>query len=531
MFKESINENKIPPNFLNSILTNNSLYEMFKEDFDNNSEYFQNLNKEEYLRAMLKFIENTFFCSNIFHIYDEPENIDNITEGKLSYIRYFYDDFLLKEFELNPESILKTKLFRGLEYAKKHDLYAAQTKEFNSLYDYIFKESIDYYEIKNILIKEPLEQLKKRKKLSFQEFDILCNWIKNNINDTIDLDISIAFLYSHVYKINHIFDKEVAECLLRSIIKEYLSPYEMNIQIVFINGLDNGAISSHSIEENKIEIDSSIIENFLSLNYVELFEVAFYEAKILRDVYLLRKNNCDYETLRLLMNLIIHKVDLDRIYFDTNYKNTDYYLDFRASNFVNTLRFFSYSGINLFKNFINSKINELDMEEITEQNISKKEISLDQQFELIFSKIATKNDILKKYPVIRMIYDDKGHRKKTINIIKLMKDDKKNDFLVTYLHSRIIEPERIIEDVNDLSNYKTKDKFLKDFINDELKYIYADSFYYSLESFIKLKSHNLDLNEYLSSLIIKINCIKDTPLTHRFKDAAIMIIKDIQQNN
>mgnify|MGYP003297403510 CR=1 FL=1 len=68
MFSTTINENKIPPNFLNSILTNNSLYEMFKNDYNNNIEYFQNRNKEEYINAILEFIEDKLFSKNIYSI-------------------------------------------------------------------------------------------------------------------------------------------------------------------------------------------------------------------------------------------------------------------------------------------------------------------------------------------------------------------------------------------------------------------------------------------------------------------------------
>ena len=46
MFIEELHEQVIPPNFLNSILTNPSLYGMFKDEFEENIEYFQGIKKK-----------------------------------------------------------------------------------------------------------------------------------------------------------------------------------------------------------------------------------------------------------------------------------------------------------------------------------------------------------------------------------------------------------------------------------------------------------------------------------------------------
>ncbi len=89
MFSNEIAKSNIPPNFLNSILTNSSLYDMFKNDFDNNSEYFRNIEKREYLRGMLDLIEETLFSRNIFHIYTVSSNLNESNRGKLQYIKNF----------------------------------------------------------------------------------------------------------------------------------------------------------------------------------------------------------------------------------------------------------------------------------------------------------------------------------------------------------------------------------------------------------------------------------------------------------
>ena len=61
MFSKEVPNSKITPNLINSIFTNNSVYEMFKDNFEENREYFQNISKEEYLEAMLTYLEKKLF--------------------------------------------------------------------------------------------------------------------------------------------------------------------------------------------------------------------------------------------------------------------------------------------------------------------------------------------------------------------------------------------------------------------------------------------------------------------------------------
>lgn len=529
MFKTTIEENKIPPNFLNSLLTNPSLYEMFKDDFENNSEYFRGIEKIEYLGEMLKFIEDTLFSSNIFHIYIEPDDLESATIDKLSYIRRFYDDFLLEAFRENPEDILKTRIFKGLEFAKNRDLYASKTTEFQKLYDYIFKTSLDYLGIVEVLTKEPLAHLLSGETLSMKEFDILTNYVKNDIQNTIDMDLVMAFLHNHAYKTNHIFDRGLTEVLVRSTILSYLDEQNIPVAIEFHNGLDSKKESEHSFDPNIIRIDYSLIDGFISLNYVELFEHAFLEAEYIKMYTLLKENRCDYETLKTIMNLVANKVDLDRIFIDSDYTPTELYADLKASNFVKTLRFFSLFGVNLFSGYIASKTANLEIE-VDEELTSKKEISLDQRFDCLFQKNPKRQEIVKKYSVMRLFYNQNGTKKKTIDLIKQLKNDSTKEAIIEYLHSRIIDPISMIDDVNELDSYKPKDPFIKDFIAQELKYIYVDTFYYSLDSYMKLYRPRLDLDEFLDDLLLKVNCIKDTPLTHRFIDEAIFTISDMKQS-
>jgi len=531
MFSKMIDENNIPPNLLNSILTNSSLYEMFKNDFESNFEYFQGIEKEEYLREMLSFIEDALFSSNIFHIYSEPIDLDEFTEGKLSYIKNFYDDFLLEEFKSEPDNILKTKLFKGLRFAKCNDLYASSTREFNELYNYIFKESLDYFGIVEVLMKNPLSSLETADALSMKDFNTLCNYVKNNIYGSIEMSLVTNMLKKHAYKINHIFDIEVVMQLVKATIQNYLKEFDVEVEVTFIDGLESKEKSSHNIQENRIEIDSSLLDGFVMLNYVELFEHAFYEADIIKEANLLRINRCDNHTLKVLMNMIANKVDTESIFDDENYNPAEYYADLRASAFIKTLRFFESFGVNLFSNYITSKCKSLNLELCDVGIVSKKEVPLEQRFQGAFAKTQNKKSLIKKYNVLKTLYDKEGNQISTIDLVKSLTKEENRPFLIDYLHSRIIDPKIMVDDVNDLSSYRAKDEFLKSFIENELKYIYVDTFYYSLDGFIKMhKNTKFDVEEYLDELLIKVNCIKDTPLTHRFIDEALFVIDDMKQN-
>lgn len=527
MFKEVEIDKTIPPNFLNSILTNPSLYDMFKNDFDANSEYFQGIKKEVYKKEMLKFIEDTLFSSNLFHIYGEVTDIEEKTKGKLDYIRRFYDDFLLDEFKLDPKNILKIRLFRGMEYARLNDLYASCSEEFTSLYDYIFKESLDYEGIIEVLLKEPLVMLKKHETLSMASFDTVCNYVKNNIDGLIDMDLAMSMLHNHAYKKNHIFDIEVAEEIVKSTITHYLKEYSIDVKVEFQNGLESLEVSAISKDERALYFDKSLLEGFVSLNYVVLFETAFYEADKLKDLILLEENREDYTTLRTIMNMVSQGVDLLSI------KDTfphEYDMDLRASAFIKTLRFFSLFGVNLLDSYINAKTKGIDEVNIDEVVYSKKEISLDQRFFIEFAKLPNKKELIKSFTVLKVIFEPSGTRKKAIDIIKSITDSNEA-LIIEYLRGRVVEPHIMIEDVDELSKYSPRNPNTKELIETELKYIFVDTFYYSLDSFIKLhKNTKFDLEEYVDDLQMKIGFLKDNELTHKFIDEALFTIGDAKQN-
>lgn len=534
MFSKIIKDDTIPPNFLNSILTNVSLYEMFKNDYDSNLEYFQGYAKEEYLISMLSFIENSLFSSNVMNIFKDPCDLEGETKGKLSYIRRFFDDFMLDEFKKDPEAILRTKFFRGMMFAKENDLYASKTKEFMDLFAYIFDEALDYDGIVEVLIKGPVNALTTDESLSLKEFDTLCNYVKNNIHGFVPMSIVTKMLKNHAFKTNHIFDAEVIECLVRSTAKSYLEPYGIRVRVDFKTELEKEEISALDVEdENIIILDEQLIDLFLSQNYTEIFTVLFYEIELLKARVLLTKNGINCETLKILMELVVTGCDLKKLSEDPNYRPKEFLSDLKASCFIKSLRFFANLGVNLFQNYINSELSKanITVDESISQIYSKKEISLEQRFDRILIGRDDKNLLIEKYAVLSCLYDRNGKKYDALELLKKHFNTERRDFIEDYLHSRIIDPEAMIDDVVVLANYKSKSADVKAFIERELKYIFTDTFYYSLDSFLKLKSGNkFDKEEYLLDLAFKVNCIKDTPLTHRFIDEALFTIEEMKQN-
>lgn len=526
MFNEVIGPNKIPPNFLNSILTNPSLYDMFKNNFDENIEYFQNISKEEYLSEMLKFIEDILFSSNVYHIYSETQDLDEFAHGKLEFIKCFYDDFLLEEFNKKPENILNTRFFKGLEFTRIHDLYANKTKEFQSLYKYVFEESIDYFGITHVLLNEPLKNLKEKRVLSMRDFGLVCNYVKNNIDGLIDMNLATSMLHNHAYKTNHIFDPSVIVEIVKSIIHDYMSKYDLELDVKFIDAIEEEENNDYS--SRTVFIDYKYIEGFISLNYVELFEEVFFKVNTKLSEILLEENQCDYKTLKNLMSLLVCKVDLNRIYKDESYKNEHFLTEAHAESFIASLKFFSSFGVNLFSSYIESKMRGLNIMDELEMIVSPKEISLDQKFDEIFKKCPNKKRLIKEFPSLGVIYNESG-RLRLIDLIKKVNSGTNTEFIMEYLHSRIIAPEEMILDVSDLATFNTRIESIKDLIESQLKYIYVDTFYYSLNSYIKMqKLQNFVLGDYLDDLTIKVNCIKDTPLTHRFIDECLLIIDEVR---
>ena len=532
MFTRPINENKIPPNFLNSILTNDSLYQMFKNEFDENSEYFQNINKDEYLYSMMKFICDKLESGNLFQIYDS-ENLDETINRSsvLKYMRTFYDDFMLPLIKQNKENIFDTPFFKSLKYAEKHDEYASLNASFNEFVNYVFNESIDYFASEEE-IKKNLKEKLSSSHLSIQEFDLLCNYVKNNITGIITMDFACCMIKNHAYKSNHIFDRDVVKGLLYSTCFDYLKVFGIKPNIEYTDNLyllKN--VQTHDISSSTIYIDNLLIDTFISGNYVELFKDLFYKMDLLKEEIIINSDIISYDALNTVMKIVNFKVDITRIFKDESYYPYGYYTDASASAFLKTLKFYQTLGVDLFSNYINSQIDKVDYNK--EGSLTyKKEIGQEILFLSKFPKLSTDRimELKNKYSVLKIIFQDNGVRKKAIDLLKSIKKEQNKSLIFKYLMDTIPNPEDLIDDVIDLSNFKSTKDDINELVVRLLKYIYPDTFYYSLDSYIKLNTSKSSFNkrEYLDDLYVRVSCIKDIPSTNKFKISALDIIEDMK---
>ena len=498
MFSKEVLDSKITPNIINSIFTNNSLYEMFKDDFEDNREYFQNISKEEYLEAMLIYLEKKLFEDN------------KLEEYNIKAIKLFFDDFLNEKFENDSTNLFKTKLFRGLNYhyAKDYSI------EYQTLYNYIFDKT-NYIEKEKEII-TPIIDKSNNESLTMNEYNILTYYIKNNIKGFIDINLCYNILRLHAFKTNHIFDQEVAKILVESIIRTIT---DLNIKVIYDEEPSNK-------ENNELHIKTKLLDDFIFGNYVDLLCTLFYNLEQIKDYNNLKNNLVNLDTLKTLETMIIYNVDIEKYLNDENYKPKNYLIDLHASCFIKTLRFFQELGVNLYDSYINSHINKISFDEIdnNEEEYINKEISLD----IRFLHALKKKDIkyINEFDVLKLLFNEDKTRIKTTTLLK--KHNKEyNEFIKEYLCFRIIEPHEMIEDVQSLINVDLTNEESNSLKEQLLKYIYVDSFHYSLSNYINFVK---DKDDYLDELYTKVKLIKDTPLTHKFIDEAELEILDMKQN-
>lgn len=522
MFKDVIDGHEVPPNFLNSILTNSSLYQMFKDDFEENADYFQGVKKDVYLDAMHSFLIEELFSRDLFQC-GEVAPDDTQVIKKISYFRNFYDDFMLEKFKEDPQNILKTKFFRGLNFALENDQWAKDIKKFRDFYDYVFEESIDYFDIIKLVTREPFEALKDGQ-VSIAQFDTICNYIKNNASETLEDEIIMRMIDNHAHKKNRIFDREVAKELAIATANSYLQGYNLKADILFVYPGKEEELDV----DNKIVIDAELLDKFTTMNYVELFQRVFYEIEIFKIKELLKKDNEDLETYMILESLIIKGVDIERFISDPSYEPKDFLDDLWAFNFVRTLRFFKECNVDLFDSYTESQMRKIDFDGITDNlTITNSSNCIEDALVKTLKNLTDKDNIINKHKILRRLYNKDGTPKDALELIKNGFKDEKYDLVREFLHSRIVDPIKMIDEVAELSSFNAKNDEMREFIETELKYFYVDAFIYSLEENLRTQK---DKYGYLEDLSIKISLIKDTPLTSKFIDEVKFDIEEAKQN-
>ena len=126
-----------------------------------------------------------------------------------------------------------------------------------------------------------------------KEFDVLCNYIKNNTKGFVSMNIVTKMLRNHAYKTNHIFDAfdayksfvlaktiplknfvfkiesgstrnsfdaEVVKSIVASTIGSYLETYGIVVQVEFLSELDRQEMSSYTLKPKRIILDENLID-------------------------------------------------------------------------------------------------------------------------------------------------------------------------------------------------------------------------------------------------------------------------------
>ena len=506
----------LPPNFLDSILSNDSLYAMFKNDFDNNREYFQNVSKDIYIKEIEKYICKKF------------ENY-NGESTYLNYYKRFYDDFILPIIRESEESIFTFEIFKILKMVYRNN--ELNSEDFIAFYNYVFSSS-NYFEISDKIISR-IESIMENGELSITDYEILNNYIKNTVDEYIKNHLSCLLIKNHVYKYNHIFDTFIVKKIVLSIANDFFRKYGIRVNIEYTDIILSKNVKTHDVNNFTIYLDSILIDTFISGNYVELLSSLFYKLMLLKDDYLICNNVVGLDTLKALWKLVNAKVELDKIFVDIKYHPYDYYSDMEANAFIMTLRFLGSIGINLFDNYLNSQMRDLNLE-IVDSKSSSKEIPEEMRFINRFSKMEKEKIayMRKKYKVLEFFYDEFGKRKKAIELLNKWDIQYKN-IIFDYLSFSIAEPNCIIEDIIDITNQKFNNGDVENFVMKMMKYIYPDIFYYSLESYIVIGEDKISFNkdEYLSELYVRISSIKETEESRKFLKNALNAIELMKQKN
>lgn len=510
----NIYEKTLPPNFLHSILTNDTLYEMFKNDFASNREYFQGVSRETYIIQIIDFI-----CENLA-MYCNTEHLKSF--------KRFYDDFILPQIDKEPDYIFKLKLFMVVKSIYQ-DKATTDNEDFLSFYNYIFTSSKYYARCEELLNK--IKKTMPDGKLNVSDYETLTNYVKTTAFDYLPVDISCLLIKNHIFKLNHIFDSEVVKKIVKSLAYDFLKKYGIRIDVQYNDLVLSKNVETHDLTNNTIFIDSILIDTFISGNYIELLSNLFFKLMLYRDNYLLNENTEDLETLKAIWRCINFKVEMDKIFIDNKYHPYEYLSEVEANAFVVTLRFLNCIGINLFNKYLFSQTRDLNFNDINAKN-SPKEISEEIKFINRFSKMEKeKIDFYrKKYKVLSLFYGIDGKRKKAIELIN-NSDNNLKPLIFSYLSQIIPEPIYLIDDIVDIAGLTFDDVFIKEFVLKLAKYIYPDMFYYSLDNFIIMNNDKVsfDQDACLSELYVRISSIKETDETKNFLKSALNAVELMKQ--
>ena len=368
-------------------------------------------------------------------------------------------------------------------------------------------------------IKQVLDKINKNEEISAEEFKLVCDYVKSS-NYKPNLSLSMILIKNHALGINKLDDFDTIKIIINDIAKSFLSK---KVEVIFSNEELNE-------KENIIYLDEKLITNFIDGNYIEIFNKLFFKLNMFEKEITLKENKKDFKTFKIVANMINSGVDLSRIFIDKKYKPYNFLNDERANSFIEVLKFFEILGVNLVELYINTNILNVKPEK---RKLVKNTriISTDIKFLSKLKKMDKEkvDTLISTYPSLSLFYTGKN-RISTIDLIKNMENKSIKKEILRHLESRIIEPHIMIDDAIELDT-TYDDKETQKIVNKLLKYIYPDTFYYSLNFYLELNSNKKDFDyiNYLDELLIKVNSY--TPdISENFVNEVLYIIEEVKQN-
>ena len=355
--------------------------------------------------------------------------------------------------------------FEDVKAAQKMPAMDKYDEEVNSLSD-MEEEKFDSF------IKD-LKVIKKKEGIIPEKY---CDYlIKQKINSNSYLNQKID-LYFPIFK--RVFEDKTRHVLMKNEISYYCVQITPNLDATGkFSGIESNGL---------IRLDENKLKN-LSENNINMIETLFHEVKhaVQRKRLLLDKKVSANEYKMLKEEIIINE---NPKYYNKNYWFIYDEIDARIAGRKETYKYLKYLGLSnkkildieskdFFECFReNQRLERNDYKEAKNKNvIDENEMEKKEEFYVTFDRIIKKKpELIKEYSILSIEYNDEGRRRAGFELLKSYENplnkyrenpenglDNRLSLIPYILNESIISYETVMEDVEELLEYKTEDKIVK----------------------------------------------------------------------
>lgn len=422
--------NKISPNMIKNICSVPNVTKMFIK-YEDNTSYFSEGTKEEYLVEIKKyiyevmtsylyagsFIMDTHFidCSiKLFSNYFIDDS--NILNEKLFHYFKNYKNLvnMCVERKIGPCS------FRNKDL--RNQALEVANNQLNQI-DKFFKDS--NYEERMLNAFSYFDKYLPYENLSNRSFKKLNGLIESS-------GIMVPNKYVHLFISNVIRNNISASFLaIRNSLESIVGNYALNHNLnVYFEATTTEFDTKGIYFDNVIRIKDDLILEFIKnpqANIYELFNELFFELReLIQDKGFKSKRKMNYSEIKMLKNDLLGMCLKSSINIKRNVdvgKDVDEYQI--ASIYTN--RYLESIGLKDFiKKHRRKKVNDK-----SDVLVDYKMVKVDQLFDELFPNIIKQysteyeKDIFKEYPILSLMYDERGRRYSTLELFKLREELKK----------------------------------------------------------------------------------------------------------